>query len=446
MRPSGVLALRKIKLMIMGKRPNVKIQLNVTWLRVLVIILIILQLFDPNKAWMIVLVGFGGIWLLSFVWCRQLAYGLRLRREQLYGWRQVGDWLEERFTLSNYSLAPATWVSIEDSSDLPGCSVSVGTGIGAQSERRWMKRTPCERRGEYHLGPLTLKTGDIFGIYSVEIEYSETTTFMVIPPVIHLPQKIQAEAGCRVDESKLSRIRTEKSIVSIGAREYVSGDNFAKIHWMITAKKDEPYVRLFENINSSDSWWILLDLDQKTHVGEGNRATDENSIILAASLADLGLRAGKSVGLIVSGEELIVHPLKHGADQRSNIFRSLSHVQRGSIRMANLLALSQQYLHQYGNCIVVTSSSQIDWIDKLDLFRAKHINPVVMLVASDQHDHHLGLREIGELLAKRGVTHHLLTPELFATPEARPGHRGEIKWKFTPMGRAIMIKPDGGRD
>ena len=426
----------------MENHPIVKVRLTAPWLRVLVFLLIILQLVIPNKAWEVILVGFGGLWLLTFVWARQLAQGLRLQREQLYGWLQVGDWLEERFTLGNRSWAPAIWVSIEDSSNLPGYSASMGTGIGAHSERRWKKRTPCNRRGEYQLGPLVLRTGDIFGIYSVEIYYPQSDTFVVSPPVIHLPVDIQILSGSRIDETRSTRMRTEKSVSSYSAREYLPGDSFAKIHWMITAKMNEPHVREFENIHASDSWWILLDLDSRVQVGKGDQATDEHSIIVAASLADQGLRTGKSIGLLASGEELVVHPAKHGFGQRGEILRSLSLIQRGTQNLSDLISLSQHYLRQNSNVIVITSSIQLDWLDKLHQFRNKGITPSVILVASDEEGHTDKLKKQGRYLDKRGIDRYLFNTEIFNTPEARPGKHGEIKWMFTPMGRAIMIRSD----
>lgn len=427
----------------MEKQPEVNVRVKAPWLRVLIPLLVILQLVSPNKAWMVILVGFGSLWLLTFVWVRQLAQGLRLEREQLYGWLQVGDWLEERFALRNFSGAPAVWISMEDESDLPGYSASMGTGIGGKSERRWKRRTPCERRGVYNLGPLSLKTGDIFGIYSTEIHYPEFETFIVAPPVIPLPFNLKITSGRTVDESQSSRIRTQKSISSISAREYMPGDSFTKIHWMITAKQAEPYVRVFENIHASDAWWLLLDLDQAVQVGEGDDATDEYSIILAASLADKGLKTGKSVGLIASGKELVLHPSRHGFNQRGEILRSLALIQRGSLGITDLLDHSQRYIQRHSNIIVITSSSQFDWLKKLDFFREREISPTVLLVASDKPGHAHKLKRIGELLMRRGIVNHVLTPDLFAIPDAKPGRQGEIEWKFTPMGRAIMVRADG---
>jgi uncharacterized protein (DUF58 family) len=428
----------------MEQKPVVRIRLNLPWLRVLLAILVLLQLLDPNKAWMMLIIGFGGLWLLMYLWSRQLAAGLRILRDQLYGWLQVGDWLEERFVLSNQSLLPAVWVSIEDASDLPGYSVSTGTGIGGGAERRWLKRTSCRRRGEYHLGPLILKTGDIFGVYNVEVDYQETETFVVAPPVINLPVDIQIISGRRVDETRLSRFQTEKSISTIMAREYMPGDSFSKVHWMITAKMDEPYVRVFENIHTSNSWWVILDLDADAQIGEGDQATDEHGIILAASLTDMGLKTSKSVGLIAFDEEMVIHRSRHGFNHRTDILRSLALARRGSVTLADLLVRSERFLQQHSNIIVITSSCQSDWIDELGYLRKKGITPTVLLVAADESGHVNRLTEVGHMLAQRGISQHMILPELFDTPEAQPGKRGEIKWKFTPLGRAIMIRSDEG--
>ena len=51
----------------------------------------------------------GVVWLASFAWARSLARSLRLIREMRFGWAQVGDQLEERFTLINHGVYPAIW-------------------------------------------------------------------------------------------------------------------------------------------------------------------------------------------------------------------------------------------------------------------------------------------------------------------------------------------------
>ena len=101
-----------------------KLQIKNYLLPVLVVGLIVLQLISPSRIWRLLLAGLGGLWLFSYIYARTLAVHLKVLREVRYGWVQVGDILEERFTLKNGSWISAPWVEIEDRSTLPGYDVS----------------------------------------------------------------------------------------------------------------------------------------------------------------------------------------------------------------------------------------------------------------------------------------------------------------------------------
>lgn len=124
-----------------------------------------------------------------------------LTREMRYGWAQVGDRVEERFTLGNTSWVPALWVEIVDHSSLPGYQASRVTGIDGHSESQWSIWSVCNRRGAYILGPTTLRSGDPFGVYSVTLEFPVSTTMLVLPPVVPLPD-IQIAPGGRAGEGR----------------------------------------------------------------------------------------------------------------------------------------------------------------------------------------------------------------------------------------------------
>ncbi len=163
------------------------LRLNTRLLPLLVIALVIMQLIDPSRVWMMLLVGLGGLWLISFIWARNLTKHLTILREMRYGWMQVGDVLEERFTLKNTGWLPATWVEITDHSSLPDYDASVATGVDGSSKNQWRKKGTCSRRGLYQLGNTSLHTGDPFGIYSVTIIDPAKATLIVMPPVVPLP-------------------------------------------------------------------------------------------------------------------------------------------------------------------------------------------------------------------------------------------------------------------
>lgn len=114
-----------------------QMRLNHRLLPLLLTLSIVMQSIDPSRVWKILIVGLGGAWLFGWLGARGLARSLRLAREMRYGWAQVGDRLEERFTLLNASIFPATWVEIDDHSTLPGYRASLATAIGGEG------RSPC---------------------------------------------------------------------------------------------------------------------------------------------------------------------------------------------------------------------------------------------------------------------------------------------------------------
>ena len=104
-------------------------RLNTKSLPVIALLALVMQIIDPSRVWMILLIGIGGTWLTCWWWARRIARSLQFEREVRFGWAQVGDRLEERFTLRNDFWLPATWVAVHDHSTLPDHYASVATGV-----------------------------------------------------------------------------------------------------------------------------------------------------------------------------------------------------------------------------------------------------------------------------------------------------------------------------
>ena len=138
-----------------------KMRLNARVFPIIGLIALIMQIIDPSRVWVILLIGIGGTWLVCWWWARGLARSLHFEREMRYGWAQVGDRLEERFTLRNDFVFPATWVTMQDHSTLPDHKASIATGVDGASTSQWKILSQCTRRGLYTLGGMTLETGPV---------------------------------------------------------------------------------------------------------------------------------------------------------------------------------------------------------------------------------------------------------------------------------------------
>src|SRR5574341_1036539 len=231
----------------------------------LIPLLLILQVIFPNQVWMALLVGLGGVWLIAYLWVRSLSRNLHLEREMRYGWAQVGDRLEERFTLVNKGWVPAFWVEISDHSTLPDYNVSQITAIGSSTKNSWKTSQVCNQRGLFMLGPTLLRTGDPIGLFSATIDIPSSAVLMVMPPVVPFPSIEIVPAG-RAGDGRLARPDPlERTVSTSGVRLHQTGDPLRWIHWPTSARHQQLYLRNFDSTPTSD-WWIFLDLEGQVQV------------------------------------------------------------------------------------------------------------------------------------------------------------------------------------
>lgn len=405
------------------------------------LLLLILQLTDPSKIWTALLVGLGGAWLVAYFWARTLAGHLRISREMRYGWAQVGDKLEERFTLTNFSTLPATWVEVSDLSTLPGYSASLATGVDGSSTNQWLTAGTCTRRGLYWLGSTTVFTGDPLGIYSVTIEDLARTNLMVMPPVVPLPQ-IEITPGGFLGEGRPRPHAPEHTVGAAGVREYMPGDSLRTVHWRTTARRERPYVRLFDGAPAGD-WWILIDLQKEVQAGKDEDSTEENAIILAASLADKGLRARQAVGLVASGEKLVWLPPQAGESQRWEILRALALVNPGTIPLAELLERIRPNISRRSSLLLITASVDPGWLSSLVSLTWRGIIPTILLLDPVSFGGPGSVKGITSALGELGIKRHVIDRDMLNRPEARPGHRGQWEWRVTTAGRVVPVHLPG---
>lgn len=400
--------------------------------------LVVLQIIFPNKVWVALLVGIGGAYLTAYIWAKSLQSNLALEREMRYGWAHVGDRFEERFTLINRGMFPAIWVEIVDESNLPGYTTSQVRAIAGDSRTSWQRTHLCTQRGLFTLGPTSLLTGDPLGLFQVRRELRESTVLMITPPVVPLPD-IEIVPGGRVGEGRRSRPDPlEHTVGASGVRSYQPGDPLRWVHWPLSIHHRELYVRNFESIPASD-WWIFLDLEAHPQVGEGWNSTAEHGIILAASLADRGLRQGHAVGLAAAGQQLIWLQPNRSAEQRLQILRELALAQTGTTPLDQILLVGRPALQRGASVILITPNLSLEWLEQVAFFVRSRLFPTVLIFDHPSYGDSADPRRLLAGLAGLGISPALIRRELLDRPEAHPGRQGDWQWRITGFGRAIPI-------
>lgn len=430
----------------MSEEPQVKLTLDRRWLVVLAALMVVLQVISPYRGWMIVFTALGGALATGYVWARSLADGLELTREMRFGWAQVGDRVEERFTLINGNPLPALWVEVSDCSTMPGYDIDRVATMGGQDATRWRTRGICRHRGVFTLGPTRLLTADPLGVFRVELRYATSMPFVVVPPIVSLPS-IEVASGGRAGAGRPRPNAPERTVSTATVREYLPGDSPRWIHWRTSARRDDLYVRLFEGVPAGD-WWIVVDLNRAVQVGEGLDATDEHGIVLAASLADRGLQRGRQVGLVAQGEELIWLPPRRGEARRWEILRALAVIRRGDRDLARILARAGASLGRYASLIVITPDPTSGWVESLVPLMRQDIVPTVLLLdratfqpgSSGVDGRGQDVRRSAALLSAMGIAHHVIGRDMLGRSDLQPGEQGRWEWRVLGTGHAVPVR------
>lgn len=424
---------------IIQRQPDRKIRIHSwTWLTA-ALLLLALQVSFPSRAWMTLLIILGGAWLIGFLWVLLLGRSLSLRREMRYGWAQVGDLIQERYTLYNESFLPAPLLEVRDHSSIPGYLTGRVTSMDGNQVISWRTEGACTRRGLYTLGPTTTRASDPLGLCSVELLQPDSSVLLVLPPVLPLPG-IEIAPGGLTREGRLHR-RTalETTISAETVRQYTPGDPLRSIHWRTSARREDLFVRQFEHLPSAD-WWIFLDLDRHVQTGGGAQSTEEHGIILAASLASQGIHNGIQVGLVMHGESLTWLPPQRSASQLMDIMRSLALVHAGECPLEDLLAEARHSIHHGASLIIITPSVNTRWLAPLLRLVENGVVPTVLLFDPHCFGSLASIDPIVGFLSRRGIAHTIIPPELFNKPEAQPGRQGKWEWEVVAPGKVVQVR------
>lgn len=391
---------------------------------------------------LVIMVGALGI---GYIWASQLARNLSMERQRRYGWAQVGDLVEERFTLHNDSWIPLLWAEMRDQSDLPGYKASRALGMGSRTSMRWTTSGRCNRRGVYTLGPISLSTGDPFGLFHVTMTSDLTDTFVVYPPITALPRLIEPRG--RMRGTAQTNVRSlDFTTNASSVRQYVPGDALKRIHWRSTARRSMPdreqfYVKEFD-LEPSGDLWLILDMDPAVHVGEDVESTEEYAVLLAASLANEMLRANHAVGLISHGpEHPVILPPQKGHGQLWEILKALAGLHATSpLSLMELLQMFEPLTGRGITAAVVTPSTQAEWLVGLSLLLRHGTHVSGLLLEPQSFGGQGDMRGVLGALADLGISGHVITKDLEFDQFAQQRQQ-EPEYRVLGTGRVVVVKP-----
>jgi uncharacterized protein (DUF58 family) len=356
-------------------------------------------------AYLLLFVG-AAMWVTA----RLTLEGLSVKRTVGQAYAHLGDKIDLNYELRNAHRLAKLWVEVSETSNWPepltGRVLSIA---GKGATRRWKVSVPALRRGRFHLGPIVLRSGDPFGLFSTVARIPLDALILVYPKVLPLP--FWQLPGSFLEGNVLTGQRSLQSTSMVmGIRDYRAGDAMNRIHWPSSVRHRGLYVKEFELDKTADLW-IYLDLERHWHRGEGENSTEERAVTVAASVVAKALREHRNVGLVTTGVRAeILHP-DRGTKQFGKLMQYLAEVQVGGSRtLAEVMVETLPRIRRGASVLLITPSLDRAWVRPASTFRESSISTQAVLVGSEDTDERDRARRhalLGELAVAGVRTAHL---------------------------------------
>jgi uncharacterized protein (DUF58 family) len=206
-----------------------------------------------------------------------------------YEWR-IG--LVEQLPVENESVAAAA---------APGLKYIVRRGaLGWYQKHEWRFTLRPTERGYHAIGPATLRSSDLLGVFPQK-ETDTLPEHLVVFPRVYTMEELGLPSERPFGERKGGNRIFEDPLRIAGLREYRPGDPLRRIDWKATARNGDLQSRVYEP-SATHQLYLMVNIDTMLHPWEGYLRDElERIVSVAASLAVWAAGARFAVGLLANG-------------------------------------------------------------------------------------------------------------------------------------------------
>lgn len=267
------------------------------------------------------------------------------------------------------------------------------------------EKCTCHIRGKYPVGITRIKVRDIFGIFKFNIVLSKKSYFKqlyitVYPRVLdipHLPIPLAQIEG--TTRNRLISTQEPSSVSDI--REYEYGDPLKKIHWNISSKYQDIYVKNYE-ISVEQQILIFLDTTPYPIDGICKYEVEDQMIECTVSIINHLLNRAIPIELIMyNGDRLELGGENlHDFPYIYNFLAPLSFEGRFSIEQ--ILTMEQSNMDMNSNTILITHNINSELFNRMCILKQVGIYPMLFLIEDFKHKDY-DMDDIIKQLNEKGI-------------------------------------------
>ncbi|MDP4145175.1 MAG: DUF58 domain-containing protein [Bacillota bacterium] len=195
---------------------------------------------------------------------------------------------------------PIPYITIQESSLNYFTNKSAGYLKSITSDESiWIKNNiKFYRRGVYNLGGLYVKVTDLFGLTSFSANVTANTVVKVYPNIYDI--ELLPSGGKDIYRSSINIQSSNEDPFSLkDVRKYRQGDSLKKIHWKLSAKYGNLYIKNSDNITGEEIE-IFVDMRSLNLSYDEYGVTDEKIIDMGVSIVNYMLKRNISVNVFLN--------------------------------------------------------------------------------------------------------------------------------------------------
>lgn len=365
---------------------------NIFW--ALLALFLIAALMRMDWAYYLVYVV-GGVWVFSHWWIRRSLTRLRMKR-RLPHYAFTNEHVTVQVDITNHSWLPLPWLQIQEAIPLDlkdQDDYRTVVSIGGRSQLTHAYVLLCRRRGYYTIGPMSLRTSDLFGFVEARWEEEGSAELIVYPLIVPL-SRLGLPSRMPFGVLPVRRQLDEDPARLSGVRQYTAGDSLRRIHWKATAHEDTLLVKKFLPSQEAPTY-IVLDLNRAAYPSRSVIGMSEWAISVAASVAGHMSEQRQAVGLATNGLDPLadrgspsISP-RNGREHLMGVWRLLARIQLNDAAapLAEWLPSQTAELPWGATIIVVTPALAEEALWSLHSAYRRGSN-VIVFVCTSQLDFH----------------------------------------------------------
>lgn len=297
--------------------------------------------------------GMLSLFIVEFIYIAIQGRFLNIEIAFKSGFKHVGDSIDYLIVIKCDSILPVPYLLISRK-DFNNTGKTIDEAVNITlSENTWINENiTFLRRGIYNIGRIDLSMYGLLNIFKY-IKPIDCKAEIKVYPKLYELKKLSA-GGKDIYREVIDFNGTIEDMYAIkDIRKYKRGDNISRIHWKVSAKHGELYVRESDTI-SGEEYSVFLDLGSKNMLLDEQGIIEESMVDLCVSLCRQACRRGTNTWMFLNAEDSLEFKIENAEGFDSFVEFMVSHKSNGETAFDNYIYQNIHKLNRNSTIAVIT--------------------------------------------------------------------------------------------